>query len=63
METNDVSVKRPLPEPRHLGDGVYASFDGYNINIAVNHHNNHVVALEPRVVRGLFEYAREVSGQ
>lgn len=59
----DVSVKPPLPEPRHLGDGVYASYDGYHINIAVNHHNNHVVALEPSVMRALFEYAREVTAR
>ncbi len=59
----DVSVKPPRPEPRHLGDGVYVSYDGYNINIAVNHHNNHVVALEPAVMRALFEYAREVTAR
>ena len=57
----DVSVKPPRPEPRHLGDGVNASYDGYHINIAVNHHNNHVVALDPSVMRLLFEFAREVS--
>jgi hypothetical protein len=26
----------------HLGDGVYASFDGYAIHLAVNHHMNTV---------------------
>ena len=31
----------------HLGDGVYASFDGYHVWLAVNHHENRVVALEP----------------
>ena len=40
----------------YLGDGVYASFDGYQIWLAVNHHENKVVALEPSVFRRLCEY-------
>jgi hypothetical protein len=28
----------------YLGDGVYASFDGEHIWLAVNHHSNKVVA-------------------
>lgn len=42
---------------RYLGDGVYASFDGYQIWLAVNHHENKVVALEPQVMAALFEHA------
>lgn len=42
---------------RYLGDGVYASFDGYHVWLAVNHHQNKVVALEPRVMSALFEHA------
>ena len=33
----------------YLGDGVYASFDGFQIWLAVNHHENKVIALEPSV--------------
>ena len=40
----------------YLGDGVYASFDGYQIWLAVNHHENKVVALEPSVLDRLNEY-------
>lgn len=40
----------------YLGDGVYASFDGYQIWLAVNHHDNHVVALEPSVMNALVRY-------
>jgi hypothetical protein len=40
----------------YLGDGVYVSFDGYQIWLAVNHHENKVVALEPSVFRRLCEY-------
>ena len=40
----------------YLGDGVYASFDGYQIWLAANHHENKVVALEPAVIGALFAY-------
>lgn len=45
---------------RYLGDGVYASFDGYQIWLAVNHHENKVVALEPSVFTALVGYANAV---
>jgi type II secretory pathway component PulM len=40
----------------YLGDGVYASFDGYQIWLAVNHHENKQVALEPAVFARLCQY-------
>jgi hypothetical protein len=40
----------------YLGDGVYASFDGYQIWLAINHHENNVVALEPSVFARLCQY-------
>ena len=46
----------------YLGDGVYASFDGYHIWLAVNHHENQVVALEPQVLNALVEYAKRIFG-
>ena len=42
----------------HLGDGAYASFNGYHIVLSVNHHKNEVVFLEPQVVKALFEYCK-----
>lgn len=48
-------------EPEYLGDGVYASFDGDHIWLAVNHHKNIVVALEPNVMEALEAYARKVE--
>ncbi len=62
MDTEDVAAKPPIPEPVHLGDGVYASYDGFHVNLAVNHHNNHAVSLDPGVLRNLFEYARRCQG-
>ena len=46
---------------RYLGDGVYASFDGYHVNLAVNNHNNHVVALEPDVIIALKQYFEDIE--
>jgi hypothetical protein len=40
----------------YLGDGVYASTDGYQIWLAVNHSENKVVALEPSVLTRLNQY-------
>jgi hypothetical protein len=40
----------------YLGDGVYASYDGYQIWLAANHHENKLVALEPAVFARLCKY-------
>jgi len=45
----------------YLGDGVYASFDGYSVWLAVNHHENNVVALEPGVVANLIKYIESLK--
>lgn len=50
-----------MENPKYLGDGVYASFDGYHVNLAVNNHKNHVVALEPEVVESLKQYFNEIE--
>ena len=52
----------PDQKDAYLGDGVYASFDGYQIWLAVNHHENKQVALEPSVLMTLFAYAEDVYG-
>ena len=46
---------------RYLGDGVYASFDGFYINLAVNHNGNHVVALDPVVIIALEKYIVDIK--
>lgn len=43
-------------ESTYLGDGVYASHDGFQVWLAVNHHENNVVALEPQVLANLVKY-------
>jgi hypothetical protein len=53
----------------YLGDGVYLSDDGYQLWLAVNHHENKVVALEPAVALSLVQailkhhFGSEVKGQ
>lgn len=46
----------------YLGDGVYISFDGYQIWLAVNHPNNRVVALDPIVLRALLIFEERLRG-
>lgn len=48
-------------ESKYLGDGVYASFDGYQIWLAVNNSDNPVVALEPEVMEALIEYNNDLK--
>lgn len=45
---------------KYIGDGVYASFDGHQIWLAVNNHRNKVVALEPDVMEGLISYYKSL---
>ena len=44
-----------VEETTHLGDGVYLSFDGYQLWLAANHHENRVIALEPGVFKNLID--------
>jgi len=44
----------------HIGDGVYVSFDGYQIWLAANDPNNKVVALEPEVFFELMRVGKEI---
>jgi hypothetical protein len=48
-------------EPRYLGDGVYATFDGYHIWLraqGTDHQN--AIALHPGVFDALLEYQRDL---
>ena len=50
---------------QHLGDGVYASFDGYHVWLAANHRGNRsLIALEPSVLDNLHGYiASLIAGE
>lgn len=47
----------------YLGDGVYASYDGFNIWLAVNNHENKVIALEPEVFDELCQYVERINAE
>ena len=48
---------------RHLGDGVYASFDGYQVWLHVNSHEAPpVVAIEAGVLSNMVTYWNDVHG-
>lgn len=60
-EQDNKLVGRYEIKPKYLGDGVYASFDGFQIWISVNDHNNKVVALEPNVLDELIKYNNSIK--
>ncbi len=44
----------------YLGDGLYASFDGFMITLrAPREHGDHWVGLEPQILAALIEFAQE----
>ena len=46
---------------KYLGDGVYASFDGWHVWLHVgDHKNNPCVGLDPEVLANLFKYDKDV---
>ncbi|HEY3493708.1 MAG TPA: hypothetical protein VGK73_03435 [Polyangiaceae bacterium] len=53
-----------MKEPRYLGDGVYASFDGYHVWLRTGSHieaeATSQVALDPVVLQGLIAYQKQV---
>ena len=50
-----------MSDEQYLGDGVYASFDGYQVWLAANHHENRVIALEPAVFKALCGYVAAIT--
>lgn len=52
---------------RYLGDGVYATFDGYHIWLKTGSHRDHEatnqIALEPSVFTALLDYQRWLAAQ
>ena len=46
----------------YLGDGLYASFDGWHVVLrAPREAGDHVVALEPEVLRAFHDYLAELA--
>jgi hypothetical protein len=52
----------PRPNETYLGDGLYASFDGYQVWLrAPREHDDHEIALEPSVLDAFDKYIRELK--
>jgi len=52
------------PNETYLGDGLYASFDGFAIWLRAPRENgDHVVALEPQIFAELIRYVAELKKQ
>jgi len=50
------------PNETYLGDGLYASFDGYQIKLrAPREFGDHEVYLEPPVYAALIEYVHSIK--
>lgn len=47
--------------PTYLGDGVYASFDGYHVWLGLGHHEAKTIALEPPVIEKLINYIDHIN--
>jgi len=54
-----------MTHARYIGDGVYASFDGYQIWITTGHHDraqaDAAIALEPEVFKALAHYGADLE--
>lgn len=61
--TEDVSVKPPQPEPVYLGDGLYADFDGFQIELYASNgmYKTNQVYLEPSVLTAFLNYVKRLK--
>lgn len=51
----------PLGQEEYLGDGLFASFDGYHICLrAPREDGDHLVFLEPMVLAAFIKYAEKI---
>jgi len=50
-----------LTQKTYIGDGVHASFDGYNIRLSTQRSDGeHVIYLEPAVFAALVDYQKGI---
>jgi hypothetical protein len=52
----------PITNEEYIGDGVYASFDGFAITLrAPRERGDHFIVLEPREFMALLNYAKRLG--
>lgn len=49
-----------MDKETYLGDGLYASFDGFMIKLRAPRETDHEVYLEPHVLKNLMGYAKDI---
>ncbi len=53
-----------MMDDRYLGDGVYASFDGYHVTLDLRGQDSTTrISLEPAVLIGLNQFVRDIEGK
>ena len=62
-QSPEVPARPNPPHDIYLGYGVYASWDGFQIWLALNDHRRKVIALEPAVFKNLVDYAKKFYGE
>ena len=66
MSINDITPRDPgeLAKETYLGDGLYCSFDGWQIKLrAPREDGDHVVYLEPAVQVAFVEFIERIVGR
>ncbi len=53
--------QKELVPPDYLGDGVYVHDGGYELILAVNHHDNKVIHMDKHVVEAFVRYAKRTG--
>lgn len=61
--TVDVTVKPPAAEPVYLGDGLYADFDGYQIELYASNgvRKTNQVYLDSSTLHAFLNYVKQFS--
>ncbi len=54
-------MEKDLIPPSHIGDGLYFTDNGYEVKIAVNHHNNTVAVLDMNDIQSAIDYLTKVQ--
>ena len=57
-DTVQVSGAAPTRDEDHLGDGVYAVFDGYGITLDLRMQDESRILIEPYTLQALIRFAR-----
>ena len=58
-----MNKENKLIPPTHIGGGLYMIDNGYNMKIAINHHNNVVAYLDVEDIDSAIEYLTKVKNK